>query len=110
MVESSGLAPITNRFQQDARYNVCWRFAYDKDFMASLQEFRCEVCGTVTSNPIHWFVIQCGDLKLTVLKWNSETANAAGARHFCGEAHAQVHISRWFDSVCSPSKPDFTRA
>jgi hypothetical protein len=78
--------------------------------MASLQEFRCEVCGTVTSNPIHWFVIQCGDLKLTVLKWNSETANAAGARHYCGEAHAQVYISRWFDSVCSPSKPDFTRS
>ena len=44
-----------------ARYNVSWRFAYDKDFMASLQKFRCEVCGTVTSNPIHWFVIQCGD-------------------------------------------------
>jgi len=93
-----------------ARYNVSWRFAYDKDFMASLQEFRCEVCGTITSNPIHWFVIQCGDSELTVLKWKSETANAAGARHFCGEAHAQVYISRWFESLCSPSKPDFTRS
>jgi signal transduction histidine kinase len=39
-----------------------------------------------------------------------ETATTAGARHFCGEAHAQVYISRWFDSVCSPSKPDFTRS
>jgi hypothetical protein len=83
---------------------------YGEEFMTSLQEFRCEICGTVTSNPIHWFVIQCGDSDLTVLKWNSQTANAAGARHFCGEAHAQVYISRWFDSVCSPSKPDFTRS
>ncbi len=78
--------------------------------MTSLQEFRCEVCGTVTSNPAHWFVIQCGDWELTVLKWNAEAANAPEARHYCGEAHAQVYISRWFGSVCSPSKPDFTRA
>ncbi len=77
--------------------------------MTSLQEFKCEICGTVTSNPIHWFVIQCGDSELTVLKWNTEAANAAGARRFCGEAHAQVYISRWFDSTCSPAKPDFTR-
>jgi hypothetical protein len=91
-----------------ARYNVSWNL--DKKSMSSLQEFRCEVCGTVTSAPIHWFVIQCGDSELTVLKWNAETANAAGARHFCGEGHAQVYISRWFDSVCSPSKPDFTRS
>ena len=78
--------------------------------MASIQEFRCEVCGTVTSNPTHWYVIQCGDAALTVLKWNLEIANADGARHYCGEAHAQVYISRWFESVCSPSKPDFARS
>ena len=77
--------------------------------MTALQEFRCEICGRVTSNPIHWFVIQCNGDKLSVLKWNSEAANAAGARHFCGEAHAQVYISRWFESVCSPPKPDFAR-
>jgi hypothetical protein len=35
--------------------------------------------------------------------------SAAGARHFYGEAHAQVYISRWFESICSPPKPDFTR-
>jgi hypothetical protein len=78
--------------------------------MTSLQEFRCEICGTVTSNPVHWFVIRCGNSELTVVKWNTEAANAAGARHFCGEAHAEVYISRWFDSTCSPSKPDFTRS
>jgi hypothetical protein len=78
--------------------------------MTTLREFRCEVCGTVTSQPIHWFVIQCGDTDLTVKRWNTAAANEDGARHYCGEAHAQVYISRWFDSVCSPPKPDFTRA
>jgi len=76
--------------------------------MSSLQEFRCEICGTMTNKPTHWFVIQCGDSQLTVLRWDFETANAKGARHFCGEAHAQVYISRWFESVCSPPKPDST--
>jgi hypothetical protein len=75
--------------------------------MTTLQEFRCEICGIVTSNPLHWFVIHCGDSDLTVHRWSSEVAQAAGARHYCGEAHAQVYISRWFDSVCTPPKPDF---
>ena len=69
--------------------------------MTSLQEFRCEVCGLVTTNPLHWFVIRCGDSDLTVYRWNSETANSPGARHYCGEAHAEVYISRWFDSACA---------
>jgi len=72
-------------------------------------EYRCQICGRITNSPDHWFIIQCGDCALTVLKWNSEAANAPGARHFCGEAHAQVYISRWFESICSPPKADFTR-
>jgi hypothetical protein len=78
--------------------------------MTSIQEFRCEICGTVTSNSIHWFVIQCGNAQLTVIQWNTEAATASGARHFCGERHAQIYISRWFDAACSPSKPDFLRS
>ena len=50
--------------------------------MTTLQQFRCEVWGLVTTNPIHWFVIRCGDSDLTVYRWTSETANAPGARHF----------------------------
>jgi hypothetical protein len=78
--------------------------------MTQIKEYRCEVCGTITSNPSHWFVIQCGNADLTVLRWKSEVADSPGARHFCGEAHAQVYISRWFESICSPSKPDYTRS
>ena len=77
--------------------------------MTSVKEYRCEICGTITTNPMHWFIIQCGSQDLTVQKWTSTAADAEGARHFCGEAHAQVYISRWFEARCSPPKPDFTR-
>jgi hypothetical protein len=72
--------------------------------MGTLKEFQCEICGIVEANPIHWFVIDCGDETLSVHKWNLAAANGPQARHFCGEAHAQVYISRWFDSVCSPPR------
>jgi hypothetical protein len=75
--------------------------------MATVQEFRCEICGIVTSNPIHWFIIHCGEPSLTVYRWSTEVANAPGARHYCGEAHAQVYISRWLEAACSPPKPSF---
>jgi len=75
--------------------------------MTLIQKFRCEICGTLTNNPVHWFIIRCGNSDLTVVKWNIEAANAADSRHYCGEAHAQVYISRWFESACAPPKPDF---
>jgi hypothetical protein len=75
--------------------------------MSNLKEFKCEICGIVSEDPIHWFVIECGDQKLMVIKWDLAAANSATARHFCGEAHAQVYISRWFESVCAPPKPTF---
>ena len=60
--------------------------------MATVQEFRCEICGLVTSSPIHWFVIQCGEPHLTVLRWNLEAANAEGAQAFLwGSARSGVH-------------------
>ena len=73
--------------------------------MSNLKEFQCEICGITSDNPIHWFVIECTDQRLAVIKWDLEAANSLTARHFCGEAHAQVYVSRWFESVCVPRKP-----
>jgi hypothetical protein len=75
--------------------------------MSSLREFRCEVCGLVTNNPQHWFLIDCGASRLSVARWDPESATLPDQRHLCGEAHAQTYISRWFDSFCSPPKPDY---
>ena len=77
--------------------------------MTATTEFRCEVCGRVTTTPVHWFVIQCNSEELKLMKWNAEAAAAKGARHYCGEAHAQVYISRWLEAACSPPVPDFLR-
>ena len=61
--------------------------------MTAVQDF-IQVCEIVTNNPIHWFVIRCADSELIVQRRNAETAKAAGARHYHGEAHAEVSISR----------------
>jgi len=66
--------------------------------------YRCEICGTESDeeSPVRWIVIHCSNAQLTVFKWSLEAAEAQGARHYCGEAHAQVYISRWFQSYCGP--------
>ncbi len=63
--------------------------------------YRCEICNTESDNPVRWIVIQCSNASLTVFKWTKEAADAPHARHYCGEGHAQVYISRWFESFCS---------
>ncbi len=63
--------------------------------------YRCEICGMDSDRPQRWIVIHCNDAQLTVFKWTKEAADAAHARHYCGEAHAQVYISRWFERFCS---------
>ncbi len=77
--------------------------------MTTSSEFRCEICGRVTATPVHWFVIQCNSDELKLMKWNTEAAAPKGARHYCGEAHARVYISRWLEAACSPPLPDFKR-
>ena len=63
--------------------------------------YRCEICGEESQNPIKWLIINCNSTHLTVFKWSKEEADSPGARHYCGEAHAQIYISRWLESACS---------
>lgn len=62
--------------------------------------YKCEVCGLESSSPVRWFVIHCSDAKLSVYKWDAAQADKPHALHFCGEGHAQIYISRWFESFC----------
>ena len=77
--------------------------------MAAVTHYRCEICGTESATPIHWFLIQCNSEELKVLKWNTEKAVLPGVRHYCGEAHASVYVSRWLEASCSPSIIDFNQ-
>lgn len=67
--------------------------------MAFLNEFRCEVCGAQSENPVRWLVIRNGDSQLSVFRWDDESAHASDARHLCGEADAQIYISRWLEAT-----------
>jgi len=100
---TAGLAAPGLRREQDTLGDD--RSSRGEEIMASFQEFQCEICGIVSGKPVHWFVIQCSNSQLTVLKWETEAANAKGARHYCGEAHAQVYISRWLEAACAPPRP-----
>jgi hypothetical protein len=78
--------------------------------MAAVTHYRCDICGTESSNPVHWFVIQCNSEEVKVLKWNAEAAEARGARHYCGETHASVYVSRWLEASCAPPLTNFNQA
>lgn len=67
--------------------------------MAILNEFRCEICGMVSQNPVRWLVIRDGDSQLNVSGWHDQLACASDARHLCGEADAHIYISRWLDAM-----------
>ena len=77
--------------------------------MSAVTHYRCEICGAESSNPIHWFLIECNADELKVRRWDETAAAAHGARHYCGEAHASVYVSRWLEAACTPAKPDFNR-
>ena len=62
--------------------------------------YRCEICGEESELPVRWLIIHCNSAQLTVYKWAKEASQVPGARHYCGEAHAQVYISRWFQAQC----------
>ncbi len=63
--------------------------------------YRCEVYGEESQKPVRWIAIHCNSEQLTVHKWSKEVADTPGARHYCGERHAQVYISRWLEAACS---------
>lgn len=63
--------------------------------------YKCEICGEESENPTRWIVIDCNSAQLTIHKWTREAAEASGARHYCGEAHAQIYVSRWLEAACS---------
>src|SRR5262245_814792 len=66
--------------------------------MTTVKVYRCEICGIESQNFNHWFVIHCSDEKLSVFKWESAAASEPGALHLCGERHAEIYVSRWFES------------
>ncbi len=42
--------------------------------------------------------MSCSDTKLAMFKWDQAEADKPHSLHVCGEGHAQVYVSRWFES------------
>ncbi len=67
--------------------------------------YKCDVCGVESSAPIRWYVLSCGETRLGIFKWDQSEADKPYSLHVCGEGHAQVYISRWFEAcLCSDTK------
>jgi hypothetical protein len=60
--------------------------------------YRCEICGETSEDPMSWVVIRCEASQLTIYRWSQEAVDAPQALHYCGQRHAQMYISRWFEA------------
>ncbi len=85
--------------------------------MSLIQKFHCEVCGTEKRNVNNWFMAEVTRAGVLLSHWREDRAKAPGVHHFCGEAHSQIFVSRYFASPESfrskhpeldPSEKDLT--
>jgi len=66
--------------------------------LSLIHKYRCEICGTEKRAINNWFMAEVMPAGVLVSHWRDERAHATGMHHFCGEAHAQVFVSRYLAS------------
>ncbi len=66
--------------------------------MSLIQKYHCEICGSEKRAVNNWFMAEIQTNGVLVSHWRDERAQASGMHHFCGEAHAQVFVSRYLSS------------
>ena len=98
--QGSSIPQVSRRMRLELAIAVCQCASIERGREMIDTIYRCDICGEENENPVRWIVIQCNDKQLSVFKWAKDAADAPHARHYCGEAHAQVYISRWFESFC----------
>jgi len=68
--------------------------------MSLIHRFHCEICGTEKRAINNWFMAEVMPMGVLISHWRDDHAQTSGMHHFCGEAHAQVLVSRY---LASPS-------
>jgi hypothetical protein len=63
--------------------------------MSLIQKFHCEICGAEKRNVNNWALAEVTEAGVLVSLWREDRAKLPSVRHFCGEAHAQVFVSRY---------------
>lgn len=66
--------------------------------MSLIQKFHCEICGAEKRNVNNWTIAEVTPAGVLVSHWSEDRAKSPSVRHFCGEAHAQVFVSRYLSA------------
>lgn len=69
--------------------------------MSLIHKYYCEICGIEKRAVNNWFMAEVMPTGALLSQWREERAQNAGMHHFCGEAHAQVFVSRYLASPAS---------
>jgi hypothetical protein len=76
--------------------------------MSLIQKYHCEICGAEKRDVNNWLISEVTSNGVLLSRWHEERAKSPSVRHFCGEAHAQVFVSRYLstpEAFLSPRKP-----
>jgi predicted Fe-S protein YdhL (DUF1289 family) len=66
-----------------------------------IHKYYCEICGREKSTINNWCMAEVKEQGLLLSAWREARAPSAAVHHFCGEAHAQVFVSRY---LAAPEK------
>jgi hypothetical protein len=66
--------------------------------MSLIQKYHCEICGAEKRDVKNWPMAEITSGGVLLSPWQEERAKSPSVRHFCGEAHAQVFVSRYLAS------------
>jgi hypothetical protein len=69
--------------------------------MSLIHKYRCEICGAEESDSNHWVMSEIKASGALLSRWREEGAKSPHTHHFCGEAHAQVFVSRYLAAPAS---------
>jgi hypothetical protein len=66
--------------------------------LSLIQKYHCEICGSEKRTVNHWLLGEVTENGVLVSVWREDRAQTMGVRHFCGEGHVQVFVSRYLSS------------
>ncbi len=66
--------------------------------MSLIHKYFCEICGAEKKDVNNWFMAEITANGVLLSHWRDDQAKSLDVRHFCGEAHAQVFVSRYLST------------
>jgi hypothetical protein len=66
--------------------------------MSLIHKYYCEICGAERRDVKNWYMAEVTSAGVLLSHWREDRAKAPNTHHFCGEAHSQVFVSRYFAS------------